>query len=51
LGTHYAMMLNSRDDITQIIQNISRQKGIENIRIYNKLYSLKFSLRQVIANC
>ncbi len=33
LGTHYAMMLNSRNDINQIINNIARQKKIENIRI------------------
>jgi histidine kinase len=45
LGTHYAMMLNSRDDINQIIQNIGRQKGIENIRIYNKAGQIKFSNR------
>ena len=45
LGTHYAMMLNSRDDINQIIQNISRQKEIENIRIYNKEGQIKFSNR------
>lgn len=25
VGAHYAMMLNSRDDINQIIQNISKQ--------------------------
>lgn len=43
LGTHYAMMLNSRDDINQIIQNISKQKDIENIRIYNKKGYVKFS--------
>ena len=43
LGTHYAMMLNSRDDINQIIMNISRQKEIENIRIYNKEGEIKFS--------
>ena len=43
LGAHYAMMLNSRDDIYQIIQNISRQKEIENIRIYNKEGKIKFS--------
>jgi histidine kinase len=30
LGAHYAMMLNSRDDINQIIQNISKQEEIEN---------------------
>ncbi|MBW1773508.1 MAG: PAS domain S-box protein [Deltaproteobacteria bacterium] len=43
LGTHYAMMLNSRDDINQITKNISKQKEIENIRIYNKGGEIKFS--------
>lgn len=43
LGTHYAMMLNSRDDINQIINNIARRKDIENIRIYNKDGRIKFS--------
>ncbi len=43
LGTHYAMMLNSRDDITQIINNIARQPEIENIRIYNKTGQIKYS--------
>jgi histidine kinase len=46
LGTHYAMMLNSRDDITQIINNISKQKEVENIRIYNKDGQIKFSNRE-----
>ena len=45
LGTHYAMMLNSRDDITQIIANVGQQKKIENIRIYNKQGQIKFSNR------
>ncbi len=45
LGTHYAMMLNSRDDINQIIQNIARLEEIENIRIYNKQGQIKFSNR------
>lgn len=45
LGTHYAMMLNSREDITQIITNVGRQKKIENIRIYNKQGQIKFSNR------
>ncbi|MBU0545120.1 MAG: PAS domain S-box protein, partial [Proteobacteria bacterium] len=36
LGTHYAMMLNSRDDINQIINNIGKQPAIKNIRLYNK---------------
>ena len=43
LGTQYAMMLNSRDDITQIITNIGKQEEIENIRIYNKSGEIKFS--------
>jgi histidine kinase len=43
LGTHYAMMLNSRDDINQIITNIGRLKEIQNIRIYNKEGAIKFS--------
>ncbi|WP_372683764.1 HAMP domain-containing protein, partial [Desulfosarcina sp.] len=43
LGTHYAMMLNSRDDIKQIINNISKQHDIVNIRIYNKQGEIKFS--------
>jgi len=45
LGTHYAMKINSRDDINQIIKNIGRQKDIENIRIYNKEGQIKFSNR------
>ena len=43
LGTHYAMMHNSRNDINQIIHNIARQKDIETIRIYNKEGQIKFS--------
>ena len=43
LGTHYAMMHNSRDDINQIINNIARQQEISNIRIYNK--RVKLSIR------
>ncbi|KPJ79137.1 MAG: histidine kinase [Deltaproteobacteria bacterium SG8_13] len=43
LGTHYAMMNNSRNDINQIIINIARQKDIETIRIYNKAGQIKFS--------
>jgi histidine kinase len=45
LGTHYAMMLNSRDDIKQIITNISKQNDIVTIRIYNKSGEIKFSNR------
>jgi len=43
LGTHYAMMLNSRDDINQIINNIAKVKEIKNIRIYNKEGQIKYS--------
>ena len=43
LGTHYAMMLNSREDINEIIKNIGRQEGIENIRVFNKQGQIKFS--------
>ncbi|MFH2220280.1 MAG: PAS domain S-box protein [Pseudomonadota bacterium] len=43
LGTHYAMMLNSREDINEIITNIGRQEEIKNIRIYNKQGAIEFS--------
>lgn len=43
LGTQYAMMLNARNEINQIILNIGRQKRIENIRIYNKEGVVKYS--------
>jgi histidine kinase len=43
LGTHYAMMMNSRDDITHIILDLARQKDIVSIRIYNKQGQIKFS--------
>lgn len=45
LGAHYAMMLNSREDINQIINNISKQRDIDTIRIYNKKGQIKFSNR------
>jgi len=45
LGAHYAMMLNSREDINNIINNISKQKEIDTIRIYNKKGQVKFSNR------
>lgn len=43
LGTHYAMMLNSRDDLTRITENVAKQKDIERVRIYNKEGRIKFS--------
>ncbi|MFO8085468.1 MAG: PAS domain S-box protein [Desulfobacterales bacterium] len=45
LGTQYAMMNNSRDDINQIINNIGTQKEINKIRIYNKEGQIKYSNR------
>ena len=43
LGTRYAMMLNSRDDLDQIITNIGQQDGIEALRIYDGEGTIKFS--------
>jgi histidine kinase len=43
LGAHYAMMLNARDDINQIINNIARLGEIRHIRIYNKEGAVKFT--------
>src|SRR4030043_536551 len=42
LGAHYAMMLNSRDDINQIISNIGKLEEIKSIRIYNKNGRIRF---------
>ncbi len=43
LGTHDAMLHNSRDDIARIIKNISRQKEFKSLRIYNKKGVIKYS--------
>ncbi len=43
LGTRYAMMINSRSDLKQIITNIGSQKDIQAVRIYNKEGQIKFS--------
>ncbi len=43
LGTHYAMMINSREDIAETIKNISRQPDIRAIRIYNKSGQITYS--------
>ncbi|MBW2708616.1 MAG: PAS domain S-box protein [Deltaproteobacteria bacterium] len=43
LGVHYAMMINSREDITQTIRNIGKEQSIKNIRIYNKAGEIKYS--------
>jgi len=43
LGTRYAMMLNAREDLNQIISNVGKQEGILAIRVYNKEGQIKFS--------
>jgi histidine kinase len=43
LGTHYAMMNNLRDDITQIIKKITDDRKLESLRIYNKEAQIKYS--------
>lgn len=43
LGTRYAMMLNSRDDLNQIITNIGQLEGIKVLRIYDGEGMIKFS--------
>lgn len=43
LGARFAMMLNARDEINQIISDVARQKDIVSIRIYNKEGVIKFS--------
>ena len=45
LGTHYSMMTNVGEDITQIINNIARQENVVHIRIYHKDGRVKFSNR------
>ncbi len=43
LATHYAMLHNSRDDIRQIIRNVSRQRDVASVRIYDKSGAIQFS--------
>ena len=43
LGTHYAMMHNLRDDITQIIKKFAKERKLESLRIYNKAAQIKYS--------
>ncbi len=40
---HYAMMLDSKEDIKEVIHNISKQREIKSIRIYNKKGKIVFS--------
>ncbi len=43
LGAHYAMMLNAREDINQIIHNVGQQPDILHLRIYSKTGEIKYS--------
>ncbi len=43
LGLHYAMMIDSKNDIKEIIGNVGRQEEIRGIRIYNKQGRIVFS--------
>lgn len=43
-GVHYAMMLNSREELAEIVKNIGAdQSEIKSIRIYNKAGEIMFS--------
>jgi histidine kinase len=43
LGLHYAMMLNSREDIQAIVNNYSKLQEIRNVRIINKAGEVMFA--------
>ncbi len=43
LGLHYAMMLDSENDVKENINNIGKQEEIRNIRVYNKEGEIVFS--------
>jgi histidine kinase len=45
LATHYAMMMNAREDINNIIRQMSLQKEIVRLRIISKSGEIKFSKR------
>jgi two-component system NtrC family sensor kinase len=40
---HYSMLLNRREDISQIIQTVGHEPGIKVVRIYNKRGEISFS--------
>lgn len=43
LGVRNAMMLNARDELGQIVQDVARQQNINVLRIYNKNGTVMFS--------
>lgn len=46
LGTHYSMMSNVWEDITQIINNVAKQENVEQIRIFHKEGKIIFSNKE-----
>ena len=42
-STRYGMLLNRREDVTQIVNTIGTEKGVERIRIYNKEGIISYS--------
>ena len=44
-STRYSMLLNRREDVHQIINTLSSEIGVEDIRIYNKLGQIIFSTK------
>ena len=42
-STHYAMLLNRKEDVHNIIRTIAREPGVESVRIYDKQGSIIFS--------
>ncbi len=45
-ATYHSMLENRRDDLTNTIRSIGKEKGFEGIRIYNKIGKISFSDRQ-----
>lgn len=42
-STHYSMLLNRKEDVYETIKMVSKQPGVEGIRIYNKRGVIMFS--------
>ena len=42
-STHYAMLLNRKDDVHQIIRTIADQQGVEYVRVYDKQGAIIYS--------
>lgn len=46
-STRYSMLLNRKQDVYQIMQTLSREPGVEGIRVYNKRGMITFSTDRV----